>query len=124
MSAEELEPVGAPISINILALVEGLRRNVRDFAEGKYVLAEKVGVTAPTLYEFAAGKRVPTIYTLQALCDFFMPTLNLEQYLGRIAPPVSSFPCGQTQIVEWSGVNEDGTTDGKSETKILYVKNN
>jgi transcriptional regulator with XRE-family HTH domain len=83
----ELTPEGTALSIDLMMLVDGIRKRVK--AGDVYEIAEGAGVTPPTLYEFVGKRRLPTIPTLQKLIDYFGITVDAATH-KQVLPPVPS----------------------------------
>lgn len=84
----ELSPEGTALSIDLVMLTDGIRRKVK--AGNVYEIAQGAGVTAPTLYEFIARRRLPTIPTLQKLVDYFGITADAATHKQALPPTASS----------------------------------
>ncbi|MGO6665743.1 helix-turn-helix domain-containing protein [Rhizobium ruizarguesonis] len=77
---------GAAIPLDLVMLVDGIRKRVAA-AASVYEVAEAANVTAPTLYAFIKKERVPTIDTLQKLCNHFAITVDVATH-KQVMPPV------------------------------------
>ncbi len=81
---------GSAVTLDLVMLVDSIRKRVAA-AESVYDVAEAANVTAPTLYAFIKKERVPTIDTLQKLCNHFAITVDVathRQVLPSVVRPI------------------------------------
>ncbi|MBY3194251.1 helix-turn-helix transcriptional regulator [Rhizobium laguerreae] len=84
----ELERAGAAVSIDLMMLVDGVRSRIKAVPAGEYSdLSHESGVSVPTLYDIIANRRIPSIPTLQKLCDHFKLTVDVATH-KQVLPPV------------------------------------
>ncbi|MEW9807469.1 helix-turn-helix domain-containing protein [Mesorhizobium marinum] len=80
-----LTPAGSSLPIDLWLLLEGVRKKIS--ASNIQELSDTTGVTRPTLYDIAAGRRVPTIETFQRLLNHFQFAADAATH-KHVLPPV------------------------------------
>ncbi|TBF08914.1 helix-turn-helix transcriptional regulator [Rhizobium ruizarguesonis] len=84
----ELERAGAAVPIDLMMLLDGVKRKIKAVPAAEYGdLAHESGVSVPTLYSIIADRRIPSIPTLQKLCNHFAITVDLATH-KQVMPPV------------------------------------
>ncbi|MGO7501542.1 helix-turn-helix domain-containing protein [Rhizobium johnstonii] len=76
------------MSIDLMMLLDGVKRKIKAVPAAAYGdLAEECGVSVPTLYGIIADRRMPSLPTLQKLCDHFAITVDVATH-KQVLPPV------------------------------------
>ncbi|QIO64723.1 helix-turn-helix transcriptional regulator [Rhizobium leguminosarum] len=84
----ELERAGAAVPIDLMMLLDGVKHKIKAVPAAEYGdLAHESGVSVPTLYGIIANRRIPSIPTLQKLCDHFKLTVDVATH-KQVIPPV------------------------------------
>lgn len=88
LNADELERAGAAVSLDLMMLLDGVKRRIKAVPAAEYAdLAEECGVSVPTLYAIIADRRLPSLPTFQKLCDHFAITVDVATH-KQVIPPV------------------------------------
>ncbi|MBY5338194.1 helix-turn-helix transcriptional regulator [Rhizobium leguminosarum] len=86
--AVELEPTGAAVSIDLMMLLDGVKRKIKAVPAAEYEeLSLACGVSVRTLYGIIADRRMPSLPTFQKLCDHFAITVDVALH-KQVLPPV------------------------------------
>ncbi|ANL40402.1 MULTISPECIES: helix-turn-helix transcriptional regulator [Rhizobium] len=88
LNADELEHAGAAVSLDLMMLLDGVKRRIKAVPAAEYGdLAEECGVSVPTLYAIIADRRLPSLPTFQKLCNYFAITVDVATH-KQVMPPV------------------------------------
>lgn len=86
--AVELARAGAAVPIDLMMLLDGVKRKIKAVPPAEYGdLAQECGVSVSALYGIISDRRLPSLPTLQKLCNHFAITVDVATH-KQVLPPV------------------------------------